>query len=45
MNSDINGLIKEDIIDAIDRGRIWLETHFRVCKTFSTFKSKISNFA
>jgi len=31
MNRDINGLIKEDIADAIDRGRIWLENHFRVC--------------
>ena len=40
MNTDINGLIKEDITDAIDRGRIWLETYFRVCEIFSiqTFK-------
>jgi hypothetical protein len=30
MNIDINGLLKEDINDAIDRGRIWLENHYRV---------------
>lgn len=30
MNTDINGLIKEDISDAIDRGRMWLENHYRV---------------
>jgi hypothetical protein len=34
MNTDINGLIKEDMTDAIDRGRIWLENHFRVCRNF-----------
>jgi hypothetical protein len=34
MNTDINGLIKEDISDAIDRGRAWLEKHFRVYEIF-----------
>jgi hypothetical protein len=34
MNTDINGLIKEDLSDAIDRGRMWLENNFRVCKIF-----------
>jgi hypothetical protein len=32
MNTDINGLIKEDISDAIDQGRLWLEKHYRVCE-------------
>jgi hypothetical protein len=32
MNTDINGLVKEDITDAIDRGRMWLEKHFPVEK-------------
>ena len=31
MNTDINGLINDDLSDAIDRGRTWLEKHFRVC--------------
>jgi hypothetical protein len=31
MNTDINGLIKDDMTDAIDRGRIWLETYYPVC--------------
>lgn len=30
MNTDINGLITEDMSDAIDRGRMWLEKYFRV---------------
>jgi hypothetical protein len=34
MNTDINGFIQEDMSDAIDRGRIWLENHFRVYKDF-----------
>ncbi len=34
MNTDINGLIKDDISDAIDRGRSWLEEHYRVCQIF-----------
>ena len=34
MNTDINGLIKEDMSDGIDRGRTWLEKHFRVGEIF-----------
>jgi hypothetical protein len=34
MNTDINGLIKDDISDAIDRGRSWLEEHYRVWSNF-----------
>jgi hypothetical protein len=35
MNTDINGLITDDLSDAIDRGRMWLENHFRVSEIFS----------
>jgi hypothetical protein len=40
MNTDINGLIKEDITDAIDRGRMWLEKHFLVEKPHFYFLFK-----
>lgn len=30
MNADINGLIKEDMTDSIDLGRLWLEKHYHV---------------
>ena len=30
MNKDITGPIKEDLHYAIDRGRLWLEKHYRV---------------
>lgn len=30
MNKDITGPIKEELNNAIDRGRIWLEKHYRV---------------
>ncbi|CAF0778777.1 unnamed protein product, partial [Didymodactylos carnosus] len=29
MNMDINGLLKDDIADSVERGRLWLEKHFR----------------
>ncbi len=48
MNTDINGLIKEDLSDAIDLGRNWLEKHYRVCQIFfihiSIFQNKRKSF-
>ncbi len=39
MNTDINGLIQDDMTDAIDRGRMWLEKNYRVCNIFFILNS------
>jgi hypothetical protein len=36
---DINGFIIQDMTGAIDRGRLWLEDHFRVCQNFFILES------
>ncbi|UJR37646.1 hypothetical protein I4U23_030343 [Adineta vaga] len=43
MNTDINGLIKEDMSDAIDRGRNWLEMHYK--KIVDSFELAIVTYA
>ncbi|CAF3596141.1 unnamed protein product [Rotaria sordida] len=43
MNTDINGLIKEDMSDAIDRGRIWLEKYYRLIE--DSFELAITTYA
>jgi len=48
MNTDINGFIKDDITDAIDRGRMWLEKYYRVdtfCFCYSKQNSLLNSFS
>ncbi|CAF1169204.1 unnamed protein product [Adineta ricciae] len=43
MNTDINGLIKDDMSDAIDRARNWLEIHYQ--KIVDSFELAIVTYA
>ncbi|CAF0782034.1 unnamed protein product [Adineta steineri] len=43
MNLDINGLMKEEMTDAIDRGRNWLELHYHMI--VDSFELAITTYA
>ncbi|CAF1920706.1 unnamed protein product [Rotaria magnacalcarata] len=43
MNTDINGLIKDDMTDAIDRGRMWLEQYYHII--VDSFELAITTYA